>query len=174
MIETHPYGSFVPPNARYLLLGSFAAKPEPGYDWFYSTRRNQFWSILEKIYGFSLTDKKSKQQLFTKLELAVADIISQCERQKNNNSDTNLVNIVYDVDGINKILHQNNIRKIYFSSRYVESQFKRIFKAITIELVTLPSPSPRYAAMSKSAKIAKYKKLLPRLFLCADNFKKKS
>lgn len=161
MIETHLYGSFVPPKARFLLLGSFAAKPEPGYDWFYSTRRNQFWSILEKVYGVTLNDKKSKQQLFTWLHLAVADIISQCERQKNNNSDMNLVNIIYNVDGVNKILGQNKIEKIYFSSRYVESQFKRIFKDVSIKLVTLPSPSPRYAAMSKIDKIAKYKKLLP-------------
>src|SRR3989338_97402 len=95
MIETHPYGNFVPRGAKYLLLGSFCGKPEPGYDWFYSNRRNQFWSIMESVYDLTLPDKKAKQGLFTKLKMAVADIIHQCEREKGTNSDINLVNIVY-------------------------------------------------------------------------------
>jgi hypoxanthine-DNA glycosylase len=163
MLETHPYDSFVPPKARFLLLGSFAVKPEPGCNWFYSSKRNQFWPILERIYGLTLNNKKSRQHLFTKLKIAVTDIIFQCERQKNNNSDMNLTNIVYNTEGIKKILRHNRIEKIYFSSRYVENMFKRIFKETSIELITLPSPSPRYAAMSKTEKIARYKKLLPSL-----------
>ncbi len=161
MLETHPYGSFVPPKAKFLLLGSFAARPEPNYDWFYSTKRNQFWSILEEVYNLELKTKKVKQQLFAKLKMAVADIISQCERRKNNNADTNLTNIVYNIKGIKRILNQNKIQKIYFSSRWVENKFRRLFKDVTLELITLPSPSPHYAAMSKAEKIKRYKKLLP-------------
>lgn len=37
MIETHPFGNFVPQNSRYLFLGSFTAKPVEGYDWFFQT-----------------------------------------------------------------------------------------------------------------------------------------
>jgi len=32
-----------------------------------------------------------------------------------------------------------------------------------IELITLPSPSPRYASMSKQEKVARYTELLPKL-----------
>jgi len=163
MIETHPYGSFVPPQAKFLILGSFTGKPEAGYDWFYSNKRNQFWSILEIVYGLKLDTKKSKQQLFTKLRIAITDIIYQCERKKGINLDADLINLVYNTSGIEKILGQNEIEKVYFTSRYVENKFRRLFKPATVGLITLPSPSPRYAAMTKEEKIRKYREAFPKL-----------
>lgn len=170
MIETHPFKSFVPPNARYLVLGSFTGKSvgENSYDWYYGTKRNQFWPILEQVYNVKLDNKKTKQDLFVKLSIAITDIIYQCERKDSNNLDTNLVNIVYNTKVIEKILKKNKIKKIFFSSRYVENKFRKVFKNIIrnfspVELVTLPSPSPRYAKMSKEEKIRKYTEILPAL-----------
>ena len=146
MLETHPFGNFVPSNAVYLILGSFTAKPtDDSYDWFYATKRNQFWPILEKVYKLKLDSKESKQQLFTRLRIAIADIIYQCERKKGNSLDSNLTNIVYNHKGIEVILATNRIKKIFFSSRFVEKKFKNVFKEIIkshpeIELITLPSP----------------------------------
>lgn len=162
-METHPYGSFVPTRARFLLLGSFPGKPEAGNDWFYSNRRNQFWSILESVYNLRLDTKKSKQKLFTRLKIAITDIVYQCERLRGTNLDSNLVNIVYNTQEIEKLLRQNKIQKVYFSSRYVENKFKRLFGSIAIDLITLPSPSPRYAAMTKEEKIKRYRNVLPKL-----------
>ncbi len=31
MIERHPFEAFVPPDSKYLLLGSFVGKVEDGY-----------------------------------------------------------------------------------------------------------------------------------------------
>jgi hypoxanthine-DNA glycosylase len=175
-IETHPFDDFAPQEAQYLILGSFTGKqatqgfPEydPGYDWYYGTPRNQFWRILEAVYDHKLPDKQSKQALFTQEGIAITDIIHQCERKKGNNLDGNLTNIVYNVAGIANILDTHSIRKIFFTSRFVENQFKRAFKEMIdrhpeYELVTLPSPSPRYARMSLEQKIIKYKELLPML-----------
>lgn len=169
MIETHPFGSFVPPNTKYLILGSFTGKiVGNSYDWFYGTPRNQFWPILSVVYGFKLDTRAEKQNLFNRLEIAITDIILSCERRADNNLDMNLINIVYNTKAIEEILKRFRIKRIFFSSRFVETRFKRDFKALvqafpTIELVTLPSPSPRYAAMSKDEKIKKYKQLLPKL-----------
>jgi len=174
MVETHPFGSFVPANAKYLLLGSFTTKEaydeakKADYVWFYSNGRNQFWPILEIVYGVSLKTRKEKEQLFTALRMALADIIYKCERTKNSNLDVNLANIVYAVEEITQILNKNPISKIFFTSRFVENKFRQVFKALVnkrpnIELVTLPSPSPRYAQMTKEQKIEKYKQLLPEI-----------
>lgn len=176
MIETHAFGNFVPPNAIYLILGSFTgrqavkgnAAADDSYNWFYGTKRNQFWPILEEVYGIELREKLSKQELLTKLGIAMADIIYQCERRDCNNLDTNLVNIVYNREAITEILDSNQINKIFFSSRFVEHRFNKFFKDIinrhpAIELVTFPSPSTRYAQMSKEQKIRRYKELLPKL-----------
>lgn len=166
MIEIHPFGSFVPKNARYLILGSFPGRRVNGYDWFYGNQRNQFWPILEAVYGIGLRDKAEKQKLFTRLGIAITDIILKCERKANNNLDTNLAKIVYNTKAITAIFKENKTRKIFFTSRFVEHLFKKQFKNLIklypeVKLITLPSPSPRYAAMSRSEKIARYKDLLP-------------
>lgn len=168
MLEIHPFGDFVPNKARYLLLGSFTTKPITGYIWFYANGRNQFWSIMENVYGIELKTKEKQQQLFINLNMALADIILSCERKANSNLDMNLINVTYNIKGVSNIIQKNKIEKIYFSSRFVEKLFKKHFKELLKEypkliLVTLPSPSPRYAAMSKTRKINVYKELMPKL-----------
>lgn len=169
MIEKHAFGDFVPKNAKYLLLGSFTVKKysgDPNLDWFYTSKVNQFWPIIEAVYNVSVPDKKSKVHLFTKLGIALSDIILECERRDGTNLDSNLIRIVYNKDGVRKILTANKIEKIFFSSRFVEKEYKKHFREFLvefpkIELITLPSPSPRYAAMSKSEKTKRYRELLP-------------
>lgn len=174
MIETHPFGNFVPQNAHYLILGSFTGRQaveenkKIQYDWFYGTKRNQFWPIFEVVYGIKLQNKAEKQELFARLGIAITDIILQCERKVNNNLDMNLTNIVYNTKAITAIFQKNKIKTVFFSSRFVEHLFKKQFKEIIklypeINMITLPSPSPRYARMSKAEKILKYKELLPKL-----------
>lgn len=171
MIETHPFELFCPTSARFLILGSFTAKRYEGdtsYDWYYGSRRNKFWTILEKVYKVELKDRKAKQKLLGNLKIAIGDIIYQCERKKGNSLDSNLINIIYNKSAISTVLSGNNIKRIYFSSRFVEDKFKKNFKELIskypeVELVTLPSPSPRFALMTLSQKVARYNKLLPRL-----------
>ena len=155
----------MPENAQYLILGSFVAKKSPEYDWFYSTKRNQFWPILENIYDKELKTKKQKKDLLKELHISMTDIIKSCERKKSNSSDINLVNIKYNKKGIKKILSKNKIEKIFFTSRFVEKGYRRVFKECIdkypdIELITLPSPSPRYARMSFKEKIEAYKRII--------------
>jgi hypoxanthine-DNA glycosylase len=170
MIETHPFGNFLPPQMRYLLLGSFGARGlgiDPQYDWFYGSKRSQLWPIFEQVYKIELPNKSAKQKLFADLRMGIGDIIYQCERRDNNSLDVNLINIVYNPE-LETILQQNKIEKIFFTSRYVETSYRRVFKDLVkdfprIELITLPSPSPRYAVMTKEQKVAAYRQLLPKL-----------
>jgi G:T/U-mismatch repair DNA glycosylase len=131
MIETHPFQPFCPPGAKYLILGSFTANSinsDPAYDWYYVTKRNQFWPILESVYGTDLQAKESKQNLFTNLKIAITDIIYQCERRDGNSLDMNLISLVYNTKTIENILRLNKIEKIFFSSKYVEKEFRKISK----------------------------------------------
>lgn len=168
MIERHPFGNFVPQNAQYLFLGSFTGKNVEGYDWFFSNKRNQFWLILQEVYGIDLKTKDQKQELLKMLKMAITDIILSCDRRSNSNLDTNLTNLVINTEAIIGILRNNKISAIYFSSRFAEKLYKKYFKDLVsqypeIKLITLPSPSPRYAAMSKLEKSKRYKELLPSL-----------
>ena len=170
MREKHPFGNFVPGKTKYLILGSFTGKrsgaEKASYDWFYSSKRNQFWPILEEVYKRELKEREQKQKLFIELGIAMADIIKSCERKKGSNLDTNLVNIIYNRKAVLKIIDENPVEQIFFSSRFVEIRFRRYFlkgdMARQIKLTTLPSPSPRNARLNKKEKILKYRELLPR------------
>lgn len=163
MIETHPFGDFIPKKVKFLMLGSFVSKPTNPSVWFYANGRNQFWPIMQEVYGIELNTTKQQKRLFERLNMALADIIYSCERHKNSNLDTNLFNIIYNVNGILDIINNYKIQKIFFTSRNAEKLFRKVFKNITIETICLPSPSPRYAAMSKLDKIKLYKSMLPKL-----------
>ncbi|MFA6981743.1 MAG: hypothetical protein WC243_01820 [Patescibacteria group bacterium] len=168
MIEIHPFGDFIPEKTKYLMIGSFVTKPSNPYDWFYANGRNQFWPIMEFVYSRTFDTREKQQQLFIDLKMALTDIILSCERRKNSNLDINLFNITYNIDGINSIISENRIEKIYLTSKYVEKMFRNRFKETLllkpeIEIVDIPSSSPRYAMMTKQKKIQRYKELLPRL-----------
>lgn len=174
MIETHPFGIFVPANTKYLILGSFSGRQsakgtaftDESYDWFYGTKTNQFWPIMEKVYGVNLKNKENKQDLLTSLDIGIADIISSCERRQGNNSDANLVNIVYAVEAIQQIFSSKKIEKVFFTSRFVERKFKKVFEDIikeniSTEFITLPSPSRRYVQINFEEKVRRFKEVLP-------------
>ena len=164
-IETHPFKPFVPPNATVLIVGSF-----PGRDitqknidndkWFYGTRRNQFWDIISSVYDIELKTTKEKKELFNAAGIAIADIFLTARRKGENNSDTNLEVITYNDKAIRKILEKISFRSIFFTSKFVEKHFLKIFPGIK-KGECLPSPSPRYARMSKQEKVAYYKLRLP-------------
>lgn len=170
MIETHLFGMFVPKVAKYLFLGTFSAKLEnTSYDWYFTSKRNQFWQIMSVVYGRDLVNKEDRQKLFSDLKMAIGDVILECERRDNTSADNNLINIKFNLKAIEKVVSENKIEKIFFSSRMAETLFKRNFKKIIksyseIVLITLPSPSPRYAKMTKLEKIRRYGDLLPKLF----------
>jgi len=166
--ETNPFAVFCPPHAKYFILGSFASKDGRqghDYNWYYSNGRNQFWPLLAEIYKRELKTIDQQQGLFSELEIAIADIIYQCIRHKNSSLDVNLTDFVYNKDPIREVLENNPIRKILFTSRFVEKEYKKQFKT-TIEdfpditLVTLPSPSPRYT-MKRVEKLVVYRRELP-------------
>lgn len=168
MVEVHPFGNFIPANTQYLLLGSFTTKPNDNYLWFYANGRNQFWPIMEEIYAQELDTKDRQQKLFRDLDMALADIILSCERKNGSNLDNNLTNIVYNTNAVDKIILGNEIEKIFFTSRFVESSFSRLFqdtiqKHPEMKLIYLPSPSPRHATMSMQEKIQRYKRVLPKI-----------
>ena len=164
-IETHPFKPFVPVNATVLIVGSF-----PGRDitqrntdndaWFYGTRRNQFWDIISSVYLVELKTTKDKKELFANAGIAIADIFLKVKRKEENNSDTGLEVITFNNKAIKKILAHTSFHHIFFTSKFVEKYFLKIFPD-TKNGESLPSPSPRYASMSKQEKIAYYKLRLP-------------
>ena len=60
-VETHPFKPYVPHNATILIVGSFPGrditkKKLKKDDWFYGTKRNQFWNIISGVYNIELKE----------------------------------------------------------------------------------------------------------------------
>jgi hypoxanthine-DNA glycosylase len=165
-IETHPFKPFIPENITTLIVGSF-----PGRDvthrnlteneWFYGTKRNQFWKIISGVYDTELLTKAAKQQLFKQHGIGIADIFLRVKRKDNNNMDSNLDVVEFNDKEFKIILQNPGIKTIFFTSRFVEKTFMKLFPEIKTG-ECLPSPSPRYAKMSLAEKINYYKLKLPR------------
>lgn len=165
-IEEHPFKPFIPENATVLIIGSFPGREQtqtkPNIEqWFYGAKRNQFWTIISTVYNVNLLNITEKQELFKEFGIGITDIILKARRRSNSNLDTNLEIIEFNDKAIKSILNNSNINTIFFTSKFVEKHFYKLFPEIK-NAECLPSPSPRYARMSKAEKINHYKLKLPR------------
>lgn len=157
MIISHPFPFYVAKNSKLMIVGSYPPVSLGKRDFFYSSKQNQFWKIIENIYRTKLETKRKKELFLEINNIAMTDIIKKCRRVRNNSSDENLEIIEY-MD-IRRILKDNkSINKIFFTSKFVEKEFKKQFPDIKLTSVTLPSPSPRYAKLSFEQKVNEYKK----------------
>ena len=164
-IENHPFEPFIPENATVLIVGSFPGREQTqGYvddeQWFYGAKRNQFWKIISAVYQTELLCKADKQNLFNKYGIGITDILLKVRRKNNSNLDDNLEIVEYNDKAIKEIFRKSNIKSIYFTSKFVGKHFNKLFPEIE-NVEFLPSPSPRYARMTKDDKTNYYKTKLP-------------
>jgi hypoxanthine-DNA glycosylase len=165
-IEAHPFEPFIPPNSTVLIVGSFPGREQTndkgGVDqWFYGAKRNQFWTILSEVYQTELKSTESKRQLFKIKGIAITDILLKIRRMENSNLDNKIEIVEYNDKAIKSILETSNFKTIFFTSKFVQKHFLKLFPK-TVNGECLPSPSPRYARMSKTDKIIYYKNKLPK------------
>ena len=165
-IESHPFSPFIPDNATILILGSFPGREQTQTEsdndqWFYGAKRNQFWKIISSVYNTDLLCKQDKQQIFEKFGIGITDILLKVRRKNNSNLDDNLEIVEYNDKAIKTILENSNIKSIFFTSKYVEKHFFKLFPNFK-NAEYLPSPSPRYARMTKADKVKYYKSKLPK------------
>jgi hypoxanthine-DNA glycosylase len=167
-LEHHPFGSFIPKNVQYLVVGTFpgrqfsqrsASENEADIHAFSYGGRNQFWRILEKIYGVDLPTRDSKKQLFQDLNIGLLDVIKACRRKKPSNLDTDLTDIVWNKEEFELIFKENMIKNVFCTGKAVAQIFQKWYPEQAC--VALPSPSPLYAAMRFEEKLEYYKNVFP-------------
>jgi len=164
-IETHPFKAFIPENVTTIIVGSFPGREVTHKilsddEWFYGSKRNQFWKIISGAYETDLSTKAQKQNLFKKHGIGIVDIFLKIKRKEDNNMDSNLEIVELNDKAIKIVLQNQNITSIFFTSKFVEKAFMKMFPETKIG-ECLPSPSPRYARMSLQEKINYYKSKLP-------------
>jgi hypoxanthine-DNA glycosylase len=168
-LETHPFGAFLPPDVRYLVVGTFpgrlfsqrsAAENEADLTAFSYGGRNQFWRIMEHLYAVKLPDRATKKALFTQKNIGLMDVIAACRRKKNSNLDTDLTDIVWNKPAFNLLFATQSIETVFCTGKGVATIFTKWFP--DVPCVVLPSPSPLFAAKRFEDKCAFYADVFPK------------
>ncbi|WP_442794658.1 uracil-DNA glycosylase family protein [Pelobium manganitolerans] len=163
-VEDHPFKAFVPANANKLIIGSFPGRQHTqgmanDEAWFYGAKRNQFWQILSAVFEVQINKKTTKQQVLAQHQIAITDIFLKVRRKSNNNLDENLELVAYNDHVIRQILAEQNIQRVFFTSKLVGKHFNTLFPEVAY-VDFLPSPSPRFVRMSLQEKVEIYREKL--------------
>jgi G:T/U-mismatch repair DNA glycosylase len=152
MRELHPYGEFIPKNARSMIIGSFPigkfSDPKRRheikgheFDFFFGGEKNLLWKLLGAVFNMPVQSRSQVKKLLTSQGLGIGDVIKSCKRKSGGGSDTDL----YDIEWNNKlidVIRKNRIGTLYFTSKKVETWFNRLFKdSDDICKILLISPS---------------------------------
>jgi G:T/U-mismatch repair DNA glycosylase len=78
--------------------------------------------------------------LFNKNGLAIADVISFCERKNGGASDSYLYDIEWNKNRLG-LIQQNTIKTVIFTSKHVKRWFRRLFPDASLHEVVLIVPS---------------------------------
>lgn len=159
MTEINPFVCYVPPVTHKLILGSFPCFNGSDYgDFFYSgSGRNFFWPLMSQLSQMPAGNLEEKKKICNTHHIALSDIGLEIKRKQKNCSDSNLEIIQYNRQGIHRCLSAG-ATTVFFTSRFVQAHFNRIFPGIQIQSVLLPSPSP--AANRYIGGLPAYKKAL--------------
>lgn len=157
--EKHPFAPFIPPNSRVLVTGSFPGReqtqhPVSDQDWYYGAPRNQFWKIIEIVFGETLSGRTEKENLFTLHGIAVADLFAEVRRSAESNGDEHL-EIIEENTVISQILVDFPEIQVLCTSKFVEQMFRKMHPGHPY-VVALPSPSPRNARLRTEEKAGIY------------------
>lgn len=152
MREIHPYGEFIPKHPEAMIIGSFPigkfTNPDrrseiksSEHDFFFGGEKNLLWRLLGEVFAMKVTTTSDIVRLLKKHHLAVGDVIRSCSRKNHGASDSDLYDIEWNQDLLS-VISKNQIKKIYFTSKKVESWFERLFPDThQLTKITLISPS---------------------------------
>lgn len=148
----HPYGEFIPPKSRCMIIGSFPIGKftDPArrheiksneVDFFFGGEKNLLWKLLAEVFEVNLQSREDIIKLLKMKKIAVGDVIRSCRRKQKGASDVDLFDIEWN-DGLLRVIRKNHIQKVFFTSRKVELWFNKMFPdSHDLEKVTLISPS---------------------------------
>jgi G:T/U-mismatch repair DNA glycosylase len=170
MIEEHPWKLFPKNNPiKKLIIGSFPpnkmvfkngeiVKYEDGikkvidrktvrFDFFYGSKQNRFWDLFIKSLNINinLENVEELKDWIKNNNWGLVDIVLKTSRKKDSPTDGDLIPIEWNIKLIEKIILENDIQSIYFTSSWVKKHFNKKINEnchIKINKYLLISPSP--------------------------------
>jgi G:T/U-mismatch repair DNA glycosylase len=151
-IESHPYGDFIPKKAQGMIIGSFPigkfTNPKRSHEiksnefnFFFGGEKNLLWKLLAHARKKELHQVSDIIQMLEELGVGIGDVIKSCRRKNGGASDSDLYQIEFNHELLQKI-RRNKIKTLYFTSRKVETWFNQMFpETDDLKKISLISPS---------------------------------
>lgn len=117
------------------------------FDFFYGSKQNEFWELFISSLKLKIEidDLEGLKYWLKQNKWGITDIVLTTTRKKDSPSDQDLVPKKWNKDLIQKVLQNNEINFIYFTSKWVRKHFEKIISPSlynSSKLFTLISPSP--------------------------------
>jgi G:T/U-mismatch repair DNA glycosylase len=166
MIETHPFGPFLPENIRFVIVGTFPGRQyachtpeeieadETAFS--YGGGRNQFWKIMMQIFNVTLKTRDEKKAFLASHRIGLMDLYYAIDRWRLTNSDKDLHIIKTNKPALKELLEVESIERFYCTGIAVAEILKGWFPEKRDKIFGLPSPSPALR-IPFDVKIAAYK-----------------
>lgn len=142
-------------DAKILILGSLPGQRSLAATEYYAHRQNAFWGIMSALLGIS-GDYQSRCRQLSGEGIAVWDVLASSVRPGSMDADIRLDSAQpNDFSGF--LAEHAGIERIGFNGRKAEQLFRRLvmpsLEPPQPQLISLPSTSPAYAAMSFNDKL---------------------
>ena len=117
------------------------------FDFFYGSKQNRFWDLFIKSLNINinLENVEELKDWIKNNNWGLVDIVLKTSRKKDSPTDGDLIPIEWNIKLIEKIILENDIQSIYFTSSWVKKHFNKKINEnchIKINKYLLISPSP--------------------------------
>jgi len=162
----HSFPPIADEFARILVLGTMPSATSLQQVEYYAHPQNAFWWIMSQLFGFSISDDYSKRIVhLRKAQVAVWDVLEQCERPKSS-LDSHIKRSSEQVNDLPTFFSQHQkLNCVGFNGLKAQEIFYRHFSQNVLDehairSVLLPSSSPANARQTKEQKRQKWQTLL--------------
>lgn len=133
-------------NCKILILGSLPGEKSLQLQEYYAHPQNQFWRIMCSVLNEQMPKNyRLKKQMLLRHNIALWDVVHSAQRD-NSSLDSKIKNAIpNDLESL--LREHSNIQRILLNGGKANSLFRKYFKHLDIEAISVPSTSPAYASM---------------------------
>ena len=142
----HPIPPLFDAQSETLILGSFPSVKSREAAFFYGHPQNRFWGVIAAVFESEKPKTiEEKKQLVLKNNIALWDVIAQCEIE--GSADSTISNVT--ANDLSVILQNSKVERIFVNGKTAEKYYnKYTYPKTGIKAICLPSTSPANAAWS--------------------------
>ncbi len=162
----YSFAPVVRADARVLILGSMPGAASLKAQQYYAHRQNQFWSIIEQLYGVPRTQPYAiRLQALTQQRVALWDVLQSCVRR--GSLDAAIEHATAVPNELLQLLRAHpGIERVCCNGGTAWRALRRHFGAALdhefaqVQCLPLPSTSPAHARMRLADKLASWQAAL--------------